>query len=66
MSPEATNSIAGGNATGMEREPVSDPARVASKHVFDPCRVGTNLPYDPVALPPAIDFDASGVLRNLN
>ena len=30
MSPEATNSIAGGNATGMERETHFDPVRVAS------------------------------------
>ena len=58
MSPEATNSIAGGNATGMEN-PVR-PCKGRIEHVFDPCRVGTILLYVPVALPPAIEFDAFG------
>ncbi len=62
MSPKATNSVAGGNATGMDGHD-SDPERVASNMIFDPCRVGTLILWIPVALPPAIKFDAFGVKR---
>jgi len=62
MSPEATNSIAGFNATGTGKEHHSDPERVASSMLFDPCRVETILLCVPVALPPAIELDAFGVL----
>ena len=45
LSPKATNSIAGGNATGIDREHDSDPERVVSNMIFDPFRVGTILHY---------------------
>ena len=63
MSPKATNSIAGGIATGLQARNHSDPERVASKMIFDPFRVGTILTSVPVAMPPAIEFDAFGVNR---
>ena len=65
MSPEATNSIAGGNATGMERETHSDPERVASHMSSTLAGSERILLYVPVALPPAIEFDAFGVMRHL-
>ena len=40
LSPKATNSIAGGNATGTVSERRSDPERVEYDDEFDPFRVG--------------------------
>ena len=65
MSPKATNSVAGGNATGTGCEDNSDPERVASRKDFDPFRVGTIFLSVPVALPPAIELDACGVKQIL-
>jgi hypothetical protein len=60
LSPKATNSVAGGNATGSEHHLFSDPVRVGFTAIFDPFRVGSSFAQDPVALPPAIEFVAFG------
>jgi len=60
MSPKATNSIAGGNATGFGHHQFPDPVRVEFIVIFDPFRVGSSFAHDPVALPPAIEFVAFG------
>ena len=60
VSPKATNSVAGGNATGFGHHLFSDPVRVEFTAIFDPFRVGSSFAQDPVALPPAIEFVAFG------
>ena len=60
LSPKATNSIAGGNATGLLSERRSDPERVEYVGEFDPYRVENRWCPKPVALPPAIEFVAFG------
>ena len=60
VSPKATNSVAGGNATGFGHHTFSDPERVEFTAIFDPFRVGSSFAQDPVALPPAIEYVAFG------
>ena len=43
VSPKATNSIAGGNATGFGQTTFSDPERVEFTTLFDPFRVGSSF-----------------------
>ena len=43
MSPKATNSVAGGNATGFGHHFFSDPVKVEFTAIFDPFRVGPSF-----------------------
>ena len=43
VSPKATNSLAGGNATGFGHHLFSDPVRVEFTAIFDPFRVESSF-----------------------